>query len=166
MQYVLTVPFYLGGPPDEEDENGCWIGIPTQFELLLLRPQASYALEQLRLRFLYFVTTTHNQIRSARVTLQMGFETELQAAIAKLILLPTGALRSKVCERRRFIDIDRDLQQYRYLINPAISALDDIPAIPDTYIELIRRYSVAEYPRYRVCALATMLCMAAAVAPL
>ena len=165
MLYPLTMPFYLGGPPPDVDENGCWIGLSTAFETRLLLPLPGYALEQLRLRFLYFVTTNHNQVRSARVTLQMGYETELRSAIAKLIVLPAGVLQSKVCERRRFLDIDRDLQKYRYLINPAISALDSIPTIPDAYIDLIRRYAASEYARYRVCALATMLCMAAAELP-
>jgi hypothetical protein len=163
MLFPLTVPFFLGGPPPTEDENGCWIGLPTEFEIKLLQPMATYALEQLRQRFMYTLTYDHNQVKSARVIFQMGFETEIGAALRRLINLPAEILSSKVCGRRRFLEIDQDMALQRYLIGPALEELAQVPDVPVIYVDLFRRYLLSEYPRYRMCALAAAICMAKAL---
>lgn len=163
MQYPLTIPFYFGGPPPSEDSDGCWIGLLTEFEIKLLQPMATYPLEQLRQRFLFALTYNHDLIKSARVLLQMAFEIDTRSFLNKLIDLPLEVPRSKVCERRRFLEIDRDMRLQRYLIGPALESLATIPTIPVAYIDLVRRYAVSDYARYRTCALAAAICMAKAV---
>jgi len=163
MQYPLTIPFFFGGPQPTVDADGCWIGLPTEFEVLLLQPMATYPLEQLRQRFMFALTTNHDRIKGARVCLQMAFEIDTRSYLNKLIDLPLEVPQSKVCERRRFLDIDKDMRLQRYLVGPAIESLATIPAIPVSYVELIRRYAMANYARYRTCALAAALCTAKAV---
>lgn len=163
MLYPLTFPFFFGGPLASEDADGCWIGTPTAFEVKLLTPMATYALEQFRQRFLFMLTDTHDAIKSARVLFQMAFETEISAVLVKLIDLPVDVPRSKVCERRRFLAIDQDVRLQRYLIGPMLNEMTSNPAIPAAYTEMIERYIVSDYPRYRVCALAAAICLAKAV---
>ena len=163
MIFPLPIPFLLGGPAPSEDADGCWIGAPTAFESRLLEPMATYPLEQLRQRFQHVLTTTHAPVKSARVMLQMAFETEVNTVLIKMLDLPPSVPLSKVCERRRFIDVDKDMRQQRYLIGPALDSLSDIPAIPEPYVDFLRAYAIASYPRYRVCTLAAMLCLAKAV---
>lgn len=163
MLFPLTMPFYFGGPPPTEDGAGCWIGLSTPFEALLQQPMATYALEQLRQRFMFSLTTTHDQVRGARVMLQMAFETEIGAILVKLINLPPGVIESNVCERRRFLEIDRDMRLNRYLVGPALDSLSTIPNVPEPYVNFLRFYAIAQYPRYRTCALAATLCLAKAV---
>ena len=163
MQFPLTIPFFFGGPQPTVDANGCWIGLPTAFEIKLLEPMATYPLEQLRQRFLYTLTTTHAFIKGARVLFQMAFEIDTRSILNKLVQLPLEVIKSKVCERRRFIEIDHEMRLQRYLIGPALESLAEIPTVPVAYVELLRRYAVADYARYRTCALAAALCMAKAV---
>jgi hypothetical protein len=138
----------------------CWNGTASLFEKQLLLPLPSYPLEQLRQRFLYAVVDPNDLKKGARIVFQMAFETELNAVLNKLITLPADVPESNVCERRRFLDIDGSMRLQRYLIGPAIDALGEIPTIPLPYVELIRLYAMAPYPRYRTCALAATVCLA------
>lgn len=165
MQFPFQIPFFFGGPPPTEDANGCWIGLPSPFEVLLLQPLPTYAIEQLRQRFLFAVTTTHDQVKSVRVVMQMAFETEVGAILVKQITPPAGLATTKVCERRHYIDVDSDLRLLRYLINPALIDLMNTPNMPAAYVDFIVNYLASDYPRYRMSAIATMLCVAKALQP-
>jgi hypothetical protein len=138
----------------------CWNGPSSAFETRLLKPLSDYALEQLRLRFMYTLTSPASQMKSARVLFQMAFETEIRAVLVKLIELPASVPESTVCERRRFGDVDKDMQLQRFLVGPALDALEETPGMPPPYMDLLRRYATSDYPRYRVCALAAALCLA------
>ena len=164
-QFVFPFPFYLGGPIPTVDENGCWIGLPSNFELRLTEPFQTYALEQLRSRFLYVLTTNHEEKKSARVCLQMAYETEIGTILVKLMTTPADLFKYKVCERRRYIEIDRDMQVQRYLIPPALDELAAIPNMPGPYMDYIIRYLLSDYPRYRIGAIATALCVAKVLTP-
>lgn len=161
MPFSYSFPFFFGGPPPTTDANGCWIGLPSPFELQLLTPLPTYALEQLRQRFLYALTTTHDPVKSARVLFQMAFETEIRTVLVKMISLPASVPESKVCERRHFIDVDADMQSYRFLVGPALDELGAVPAMPEPYMDLLRRYASADYARYRMCSVAAALSLAA-----
>lgn len=136
----------------------CWAGTSSAFESLLLAPFSTYALEQLRQRFMFTLTTTHDLVKGARVLLQMAFETEINAILIKQITLDSDVLSSNVCERRRFIDVDKDMQLQGYLVTPA---LDEVQA-PAPYVDFVRFYVSSEYPRYRMCAIASAICLAKA----
>lgn len=138
----------------------CWNGPSSPFEARLLQPFANYALEQLRLRFMFSLTAPADQTKAARVLMQMAFETEIGAVLVKMIELPAGVLESTVCERRRFGDVDRDMQLQRFLVVPALDVIEGTPGMPGPYMDLIRRYATSDYPRYRMCALAAALCLA------
>lgn len=146
-----------------EATTTCWNGAPSAFESRMLQPLPTYALESLRLRFMFSAVENASSIKGARSTLQMAFETEMRVALVKMIELSAGVLESKVCERRRFIDIDRDMQRMRFLIGPALDELANVSTVPTQYVDLIRRFVIADYPRYRVCAIAATLCLATAV---
>jgi hypothetical protein len=163
MQFPLTIPFFFGGPLPTADANGCWIGLPTAFELKLLEPMATYPLELLRQRFMHVLTTTHDPVKSARVLFQMAFETELNTILIKQLLLPVSVPESKVCERRRFLDIDQDMKLQRYLVGPALDSMETIQAIPLPYVDFLRRYMNSAYPKYRMCTLAVAICLAKVV---
>lgn len=139
----------------------CWTGSLSTFELRLLRPLPMYALEQLRVRFLHVVTTTQEPVKAARAVLQMAFDTEIKAALAKIITLAPDVLSSRVCERRRFLEIDADMQLFKFLWAPALDAVREREFIPFQYVELLERHYEAAYPRYRVSAIAALLCLAA-----
>lgn len=143
-----------------QENPSCWTGASSFFELKMMRALPDYALEQLRQRVFYAVTTDHARIRSARAILQMGFETELNATLNKIVRPAPDVLAARVCERRRYLDIDRDLQQYRFLIGPALEAM--IQAVPAPYARLLRRYIGSDYARYRVSGVCALLCFATA----
>jgi len=161
VQFPYLIPWYWGGPPSTVDGDGCWIGVSSVFEARILTPVSSYPLEQLRQRFLYAVVDPHDVRLGARVALQMAFEIDTASFLNKLITVPADVIGSKVCQRRRFLDIDADMRLQRYLIGPAIDALADIPEVPEAYVDLIRRYAMAPYARYRTCALAATVCLSA-----
>jgi len=138
----------------------CWTGAPSAFELKLLRPLPDSALEAFRVRVFDAVTTDHAPARSARAILQMAFETEIRAALTKLIKVDPDVMAAQVCERRSFLDVDADLRRYAFLVEPALAALS--PAVPAGYVRLARRYSGSRYARYRVSATCAVLCLAAA----
>lgn len=138
----------------------CWSGPSTPFETRLLKPLPAYALEQLRTRFLYQLTNPYAPVKSARVLFQVAYETEIGAVLTKMIPQPPSVPESTVCERQRFGDIDQAMQLQRYLVGPAFDELEGTPNMPAPYMDLLRRYASADYPRYRVSALATSLCLA------
>jgi hypothetical protein len=142
-------------------DPACWSGDLSPFELRLLRPLPMYALEQLRTRFLHVVTTTHEPVKSARATLQMAYDTEIGATLTKLITVAPDVFSSRVCERRRFLEIDADMRVFKFLWAPALDVIREDGFVPLQYVELLERHFVSEYPRYRVSAIAALLCLAA-----
>ena len=141
-----------------QSNPACWNGALSPFESKLLLPLPSYPLEQLRLRFLYAVTNSYDTVKSARAVAQMAFETEIGAALAKLIELPPEVATSRVCTRRKFLEIDTDMQRFSFLFSPALNAAT---FLPDSYVQLFRWHLSQPYAKYRVCATAALLCMAA-----
>lgn len=161
--FPFGFPSFFGGPPPTEDADGCWIGLPSQFERRLQDTLPSYAIDQLRLRLLFAVVDGHDLTKGARALLQMACETELRAVLVKVMTLTTDVLVSNVCERRKYVEIDADMRAHGYLVAPAIEELKELPAIPRPYVDLVSRYLDSHYPKYRVSALATTVCLAAAV---
>lgn len=143
--------------------TACWAGTSSPFEQRLMSPLPTYGLESLRLRFMNVVVSNHAMNKAARAILQMAFETELRAVVTKLVPLAADVMRSNVCERRRFIDVDVDMRRMSFLVEPALTELASAPGAPPAYVDLLRRYAASDYPRYRACALATTICFAAAV---
>lgn len=164
-QLVSPFPLYLGGPIVSVDANGCWIGLSSTFETRLLEPFSTYALEQLRLRFLFTLTDTHDSVMGARVLLQMAFETEVGVILSKMMETPADLYVYKVCQRRRYIPVDQDMHLQRYLIGPALDDLERIPNMPGPYMEFLTRYLLSDYPRYRMSAIATAICVAKVLTP-
>jgi hypothetical protein len=142
-------------------DPACWDGTLSAFEEKLIRPLPVYALEQLRARFHHAVTTTRVPKKGARSVLQLAFDTELGAVLAKAIVLAPDVRSSKVCERRRYLDIDTDMQRYKFMWAPALTAAREIATIPTHYVDLIETHLTSAYPRHRVSALATLLCLVA-----
>lgn len=143
----------------------CWDGPPSPFETRLMQPLPTYAIEQLRQRFLYAVTTSHDSVTSARVALQMAYETEVGTILVKLAAPPAGLNDSIVCERRSYLDVDNDMRLQRYLIGPALVDLANTPNMPSSYVDFLTLYVTANYPRYRTSAIAVLLCVAKALQP-
>ena len=143
----------------------CWNGPSSPFELALQAPLPTYPLEQLRQRFLFTLTTDHSVVKGARVLLQMAFETEVGTILVKQITPPAGLADTNVCERRRYIDIDQDMHLQRFLIAPALDDLAQTPNMPTPYVDFLARYVASGLPRYRVSALAGVLCVAKALQP-
>lgn len=143
----------------------CWNGPASTFETRLLQPLSTYAIEQLRQRFLFTLTTTHDQVKGARVLMQMAFETEVGAILVKQLTPPADLDTSVVCERRHYIDVDNDIRLQRYLIEPALDDLMKTPNMPESYVDFIVNYLASDYPRYRMSTVATMLCVAKVLQP-
>jgi len=143
----------------------CWTGPATTFEARLMQPMAGYALEQLRQRFLFTLTTSRDFLRGARVLMQMAFETEASAILRKLLTPPADLATTVVCERRRYLDVDQDMSLQRYLVLPALDALAATPTLPPSYVDFLGRYLASPYPRYRMAALAVALCLAKQLQP-
>lgn len=144
-----------------EIDADCWAGTLSPFEQRLLQSLPAYALEQLRTRFIHAVTDPREPAKAARSILQMAFETEIGTALTKLIVIAPDVQKSRICERRRYLEIDQDMRMFKFLWTPALEALNQDNTVPSKYIELLEQHFGAEYPRYRVCALAALLCMAA-----
>ena len=139
----------------------CWSGTPSSFERELLIPFEEYALEQLRARLFFAVTTNHDKTLSARAIFQMALETELNVSVRRSILVPSEITDTKVCERRRYLDIDRDMQSFKFLIEPALQVLQEKNYLPEPYVRLLRTHLASPYARYRVCAMAAAIVLAA-----
>jgi len=144
-----------------EANPACWSGTPTPFEDKLLTALPHYALEQLRTRFLFAVTTGRTPNRSARAALQLAFETELSASLTKVVRILPEVKRTLVCDRRRYLEIALDMAQYKFLLEPALVAASAAAFLPDSYLDLIRNHLNSPYPRYRVSAIAALLCFSA-----
>ena len=129
----------------------------------MAKPLPSYALESLRQRFLFVVVDDHSIKAGVRATLQMAVDTELRVVLFKMLELAVDVVDSNVCQRRRYLDVDRDMKLMRFLIGPALDELAVAPTMPVQYVDLIRRYTTADYPRYRMGAIAAALCLATAV---
>lgn len=129
-------------------------------ETRLTQPFTGYAIEQLRTRFLYAVTTSHEVVSSAKVATQMSFQTELRAVLVKLTTPAPSTLSAVYPTRRRFLDVDIDMRLNKFLIDPALDDLLPLN-VPEPYVNLLRRHLNSDYPRYRVCALAAALVLAA-----
>jgi hypothetical protein len=140
----------------------CWNGPSNAFELQLLQPFSIYALEQLRARFLYVVTSSPDPTKAARRVFQIAFETEIGVALGKLITILPEEKAALVCEARRYLDIDADMRAFSFLVDAALDALEAAQSLPLSYVNLLRAHFTAPYPRYRVCALAALLCLAVA----
>jgi hypothetical protein len=133
---------------------------PSAFEDKLLTTTLPYALDALRQRLLHVMTSDHFAVRSTRVLLQTATETELRALLVKMITIAPGVEGSVVCLRRRYNDIDTDMEKFSFLVEPALTELESI--VPETYSRMVRRFLACEYARYRVSALSTMICLAVA----
>jgi hypothetical protein len=132
----------------------------TVLETRLASPFLDYPLEQLRARFLFAVTSNHDNIKSARVAVQMAFDTEIGAIVRKLAMALPSTLAEVIDTRQRFLDVDVSLRQNRFLVEPALASLSAL-FIPVPYVNLLRRHLGSDYPRYRVCGVAALLCLAA-----
>lgn len=140
----------------------CWYGPSSTLELQVLTAIPSYPLEQLRQRLLFALTTSKLPTTSARVLIQMILDTEIGVALQKIVSFPPDTEDVVVCERRRYIDVDSDMRVQSYLVNPALTALATYTKIPVQYVNLVSLYANADYPRYRVSALAATVCMGVA----
>lgn len=145
--------------------GACWDGSAVSvFEARLRQPLPTYGLESLRQAVLHTLAPDA-PVKAARLLLQLSYETELRVVLTKHIDPPpsTLVLASRVCERRSFLAMDATLRSLQFLVNPALTELAAVPTIPAPYVDLLRTYVGAAYPRYRVCALTTLLCLATAV---
>lgn len=141
------------------DEGPCAITL-TPFEEKLLQHLPHAALDQLRMRMLYAVTSDRSPVRATRVLVQMALATELKILLNKAVVLSPIIQATVVCHRRKYIDIDADMQLYQFLFEPALTQLAEV--WPGPYADLIRRYMTYEHPRFRMAALAAGLCLATA----
>lgn len=157
MASNLQIGFFF----DVEANPACWDGALTFFELKLLEPLPFYALEQLRVRFLHALTTTKDPRHSARALAQMAFETEIGAAIKKMVSLLPEVQTSVVCDRRRYLEIDADLSTYGFLVGPALDVAIEEGVLPSTYVRLFETHIRSPYAKYRMCGVAALLCAAA-----
>lgn len=134
----------------------------TVLEAALGVPLAPYGIEQLRARFLFSVVDNRSSVDGALVAAQMAFETEIGVILTKMIAPSPSVPSTVVASRRRFLDVDKDLRANRFLIEPSLDDLEGLGA-PTPYVDLIRRHLAGDYPRYRVCATAALLSLAAAL---
>lgn len=149
--------------PMVEDENGCWIGAPSSFEVALAAPFANQALERFRRRLFAVVTTNGATDKSARVVLQMAHETDVRVAMVKMITLAADVMRSTVCQRRRYLDVDAAVRLHGHLVLPAFDAFAQLKGIPTSYVDFLKRYATSASAKHRVSALAGLVCLAKAV---
>lgn len=129
-------------------------------EARLQLPFSQYALEQLRTRFLFFLTSDHDVPTSAKVAVQMAFSTEIKATLVKLATPLPSVLATVYSTRRRFLDVDVDMRKFSFLVEPALTDLNNLK-VPDPYVNLLRRHLGSDYPRYRIAGVAALLCLAA-----
>jgi hypothetical protein len=146
-----------------EANPACWTGPPSHFELKLLQTLPIYALEELRARFVQSVTTTQNPTQAARRVFQMAFETEIGAAIAKVIDILPDQASALVCPARRYLEIDADMAPFSFLYEPALTVIAETGILPVSYVNLFRAHITSPYARYRMCGIAALLCVVAAL---
>lgn len=133
----------------------------TPLETALLGPFSNGALELLRSRFLYVVTTDHTPTESVRAVVQMAYETELGTALSRTIAIAPGIADELVTTRQRFLTIDVDMKPFVFLYVSALKAFNILKILPRNYVRFLKTYLQAPTPRYRMSAVATLLCFAA-----
>lgn len=134
----------------------------TALEVALERPLALYGIEQLRTRFLFSVVDSRSVKEGTVVSAQMAFETEIGVILVKMTVPSPSVPGTVVTSRRRFLDVDLDLRANRFLFEPALNDLHELGAL-EPYVGFLRRHLAGDYPRYRVCATAAILSLAAAL---
>lgn len=150
--YVFTV----------QTNPACWDGsAPTAFESVLQSPFTTPALEQLRALLLQYATTELNATQAARAVLQMAFETEISSVISDYVPITDEVKQSLVCPRRKYLDVDKDLNRTSFLYSASLNALQAAGVLPDEYLRLFGRHIGNNQPKYRVSALCALICYAA-----
>jgi hypothetical protein len=134
----------------------------TPLETALLQPFTDDALEALRSRLFYAVTSDHVDAESARAIVQMAYETEVGASLTRVVAIAPGIAEELVPTRRRFLSIDADMVSFAFLYDPALAALRSLEVLPTPYVVFLESYVRATTPRYRMCGLSALLCFAAA----
>ena len=133
----------------------------TPLETALLTAFPDYALDSLRTRFLYAVTSDHAPEASARAVVQMAYETELRAPLRRMRDIAPGIADERVPTRLRFLEISDAMASFAFLFAPALTALASLAILPESYIRFLQSYLDAPSPRYRMCAVAALLCFTA-----
>ena len=160
---AASFPFVFG---DDENTRGCWdpqASPPSPFEQKLLRSLPSPTLELLRVHLLQAATETREGVKGARTVVQLAFDTTLRVYLNELVTVPQGVLDARVCERRRYIEIDRDMQRVSYLYAPGITDAIADQVFSLAYAEGVRvKLLAGKDPRTRMGALAVLLCLSTA----
>jgi hypothetical protein len=167
-QHVTVEVDWVGGATpmtgtfafDTMGDGDCWAGSLTAFEATLNQTLPLRNLDLLRSRLLYASTTSKAPTVAARSVVQMAFDTEIGIVLDRLVVLAEEIFTSRVCERRKYIDIDADIQPFNFLVDAALDELEADQRIPEPYLRLYRQHVKGPYPRYRVCGLSALMCLA------
>lgn len=140
--------------------NPCWnskLQSLTDFELRFLNKLDGDNLDLLRLLILKFSLNTTDDQQACRAILQMAFETEIQS-ILEFVPFTRSIATTLLCDRRKFIDIDRDLIQYKHLYSLAVEEAQELYNIPEPYGRVLLSYMNSAYSNQRIGSVCALLC--------
>lgn len=162
-RFAASFPLTFG---DDEDTRGCWdpsLAPPIPFEQRLLVALPAPSLDLLRLHLLQAATETRDPVKGARTVVQLAFETELRVYLNEVIVVPEAVLDARVCERRRYLEIDGDMRRVAYLYERGIGEAIAHQVVSRAYADGVRvKLLSGKDPRTRMSALAVLLCLAIA----
>lgn len=140
--------------------DNCWDSDLTDFEEAILLPFVSKDLEELRALLCKYSTSPYAGNKAARAILQMAHETELSNIIEEYAPITDAIINSNLCNRNRYLDIDKSLRTKNYLYASVMDTLALHGVMPLPYKNLFLRHLNSDYPKYRIAAVSAVICYA------
>jgi hypothetical protein len=142
---------------------------PLPIEVAIQQPFTTFLdLELFRQLFLSNALQPQNAVisnagnKAARVMYQLAYATELSVILNPYNLKNAEALATRVAERQRALTITTALYKFRQHLDRAMSALQQLGALPESYTRGFVDYADSSLFIYRVSLVANMLLFAKA----
>lgn len=139
-----------------------WNNTLTAREEQVLQAIPSYAFEQFRQRLLTLVTSDKDPRAAARALYQMAYETDVSVILKTVAPLAAGVAETYLPTRQSYLQIDQAMAPFQFLLEPALEGLRQINLLAVPYLDFLRKYVNSRLPRYRVSAMAALVCLAGA----
>lgn len=161
----FTYTFTVQAAPAPPVVGACWDATSTSSPLSLIDTKLAKALptpalDTLRRYFLQATTTDRDVAKSVRVTIQLANETTLRVLLGD-VTIPDNVFTSKMCTKRKHIDIDTDMTArsglYLLALNEAVSR----NVLSASYAKTLQFSLQGKSPTERNCAVAVLLVLSA-----
>lgn len=140
----------------------CWDGTLSTFETSLLNPITfSSPVELFKSKLMQFSIAPFKTKQAARAILQMATETELFSVLAEYIFVSEDIKKSNICERRKYLPIDKDILKYKHEYIVTLQTLLDVGYLSKEYYDLFEVHLNSNNAHHRVSSMCVLMCYSA-----